>query len=52
MEKGKIDVLKDNGNLSIRRIAKIINRRDCMVRNYLKNRNGYGQKSSLDDIRN
>ena len=25
VEKGKIDVLKDNGNLSIRRIAKINN---------------------------
>ena len=46
MEKGEIDVLKDNSNLSIRKIAKIINRSDCVVRNYLKNRNGYGQKSS------
>ena len=46
VEKAPIDALKHNSNLSIRRIAKIINRSDCVVRNYLKNPNEYGQKSS------
>ena len=46
VEKAQIDALKHNSNLSIRRITKIINRSDCVVRNYLKNSNGYCQKST------
>lgn len=42
-EIAKIVALKDNTGYSNRKIAKIINRSEKVVRNYLKNRSGYGK---------
>lgn len=45
-EIAKIVALKDHTSKSNREIAKIVSRSEKVVRNYLKNRNEYGQKSS------
>lgn len=45
-EKAKISTLKDYVELSNRQIAKEIGRSECVVRNFLKNRENYGQSKS------
>lgn len=45
-EKAKISTLKDYMKLSNRQIAKEISRSECVVRNFLKNRDNYGQNKS------
>lgn len=42
-EKAKISTLKDYTDFSVSRIAKEINRSKCVVQNFLKNRENYGQ---------
>ena len=46
VEKVKISTLKDYNKMSNRQIAKEINRSEHVVRNFLKNRENYGQNKS------
>jgi len=46
VEKAEINVLKTNTSMSNKKIAKIVNRSESVVRKYLKDPVGYGQKSS------